>query len=510
MHAREVLKHSRLESADLASLAREFSPRVETCHPRLVVVDVGGLDRLIGPPQTIGEEMRRAASERTLAVHVALASTQVAAAMIARQRAGVTVVPPGREAAVLAPLPLRSLIELAELVQAGESASTGRARAAAAFPIVPRVVDAGRMLAVFDRWGLKTLGDLAALPPAGLSERLGQDALAWQKVARGEDYRPLSTDFPEQVFEESLELEWPIEGLEPLSFVLGRLLEALAAKLERADRGAAVMRLELRLVTRETFTRSLELPAAIRDPRVLRTIALLDLESHPVPAGIDAVTVSADVVAGRILQYSLIRRPLPSPERVSTLVARLTALVGESRAGSPAIVDSYRPGAFTMTTFAPQETVAGTRQNAPRDASASVYSVLPPSPGRLSGLRRTSSPQSSVLDGRLDHHSPPPVLRRFRIPVPASVAVKEGRPDRVATDRPGLGGGEVRTAAGPWRTSGEWWNVKDARLQVRAGAPRPQVGWNRDEWDVWLSDGGVYRVYFDRDHGRWFMDGILD
>lgn len=465
--------------ADLASVAREFSPRVETSHPRLVLVDVRGLDRLIGEPETIGRELRRAASERNLPVHVALASTGIAAALMARARAGLTVVPPGEEASALATLPLRSLIDLAELSGAGAPARGLPARGgppATASPLLPPLADGEHLLEILTRWGLETLGDLAALPPAALSERLGQGALAWQRAARGEDSRPLAADRPEDVFEESMELEWPIEGLEPLSFVLGRLLDSLAAKLERSDRGAAVIGIELRLVTRETFERRLELPAAMRDPRVLRALILLDLESHPVPAGIDAVTVRADVVPGRILHYSLLTRPLPSPERVSTLVARLTALAGESRAGSPVIADTHQPGAFTMTAFAP------------RDAG----------PG---------STPAAWGDGM---QGPPAALRRFRIPVPARVVLKDGRPDRVVTDRRGLNGGEVRTAAGPWRTSGEWWDVSDARLQVRIGSKRPQIGWNRDEWDVSLTDGGVYRIYLDRDHGRWFVDGIVD
>jgi hypothetical protein len=101
-------------------------------------------------------------------------------------------------------------------------------------------------------------------------------------------------------------------------------------------------------------------------------------------------------------------------------------------------------------------------------------------------------------------------LRRFRIPVPACVTVRDGRPERVATDRRGLGGGRVEIAAGPWRTSGEWWLVPDARLQAVARGSRPQVGWNRDEWDVALVDGAIYRIYRDRDRDRWFVDGIVD
>ena len=94
--------------------------------------------------------------------------------------------------------------------------------------------------------------------------------------------------------------------------------------------------------------------------------------------------------------------------------------------------------------------------------------------------------------------------RRFRIPVPARVRVEHGRPVRVMTDRAGLGGGGVDTCAGPWRTSGGWW-------AATAPAPGTAVaGWDRDEWDVTLSDGGTYRVFRERDADRWFIEGVVD
>ena len=53
-----------------------------------------------------------------------------------------------------------------------------------------------------------------------------------------------------------------------------------------------------------------------------------------------------------------------------------------------------------------------------------------------------------------------PGLRRFRLPIPARVLIDHGRPVSVRTDRPmPLAGGRVQAAAGPWRTSGEWWKT---------------------------------------------------
>ncbi len=314
---------------------------------------------------------------------------------------------------------------------------------------------------------------MAALPPAELSSRLGRAGLVWQALARGDDVRPLVPDAAEERFESSMDLEWPIEGLEPLSFVLTRLLEPLSIRLERRDRGVAVLHVQLGLVGGDLHARRLDLPSPMRDVRALRTLALLDLESHPPAAAVDRVTIVVDPTPGRVVQHTLFASPQLTPEQLSTLLARLGAVMGQDRIGSPATVDSYRPGAFAMKPFASQQSPVDSRQSWAAD----------------SGLL--------TADCRL----PTVVLRRCRQPVPGRVAADaSGRPVRVTTDRRGFAGGTVVSASGPWRTSGEWWNTG-------AGAAG---GWDRDEWDVTLNDGGSYRVFMDRATGGWFIDAICD
>jgi protein ImuB len=449
------------DAAALPAIAREFSPRFEafdvhgTHGSDLVVIDVSGLDRLIGPARVIGEELRRTAAAHGIRVHVAVAGTQTAARVLALAQPGLTVVPRGGEAEALAPIAIGIL----------EKFETQTAFAIFA-------------ASAFNRWGIKTLGELAALPAAELASRIGRSASTWQAIARGDDVRPLVPTLDEERFESTLELEWPIEGLEPLSFVLTRLLEPLSTRLERRDRGAAVLHVLLRLVAdrdRESlcdafgkktpdpfmYTRRLELPTPMRDVRALRTLALLDLESHPPGAAIERVTIVIDPTPGRVLQHTLFTRAHPTPEQIATLLARLGALMGQDRIGAAAIVDTYRPGAFEMRPFATQHAA-----------------VDQPSDGdRASDFTLQTS------------------LRRCRHPVPARVAVADGRPVRVTTDRRGYAGGAVVQSAGPWRTSGEWW----------AGLP-----WDRDEWDVAVSDGAVYRVFRDRRTDGWFIDAIVD
>ncbi len=432
----------------VVTIARDYSPRYERHDDDTVILDVSGMTRLFGSPRAMADEMRRDAASRGLRVRVAMAGTQTAAALLARAHVGVTVVLAGDEADSLAALPLGSLARLDSHVST--------------------LIAEGCELRIetWRRWGLRTLGDLAKLPAADLVARLGREARVWQMLARGEDVRPLVPAIDEERFDGTFELEWPVEALEPLSFVLTRLLEPISTRLERRDRGAAVLHVVLRLVTREIHARRLELPSPMRDVRTLRTLALLDLESHPPPAAVDRVTVAIDPTPGRVIQHTLFSRALPTPEQLSTLVARLGAVMGPDRVGSPALVDTYRPGAFAMKPFR-------TDHDADRAGA--------------------------------EHAWPPIVsaLRRCRQPVPARVVVDDrGRPVRVTTDRRGFAGGAVVRSAGPWRSSGDWWN--------RTADPPPPTCWHRDEWDVSLSDGAVYRIFQNRDTDAWFIDAIVD
>jgi protein ImuB len=614
--------------AALVKLAEDFTPRFEVVGP-VVMLDVGGLSRLLGTPQDIGEHLRRAASGP---VRIALAPTQTAAALLALGRPGLTIVMAGEQPEHLASLPVSLLADFDRLrldpalprvpvvppprkppvqppqvspmsdvlpyftsclerttetivtahcggggwMHPRDSHAANHTRRSRREPEVPpasaRVDDpgelrrglagaasggvgghdiehadvasalstvtpataglktrrsdglaeaasvsggAGRHAALTEiqslqdilrRWGIKTLGALAVLPAGDVYERLGARGVLWQRLARGEDTSPLVPWIPEDPFDASLDLEWPIEGLEPLSFVLGRLLEPMAERLERADRGAAIVHTHLRLVSKAVHARTLQLPAPMRDPKTLRTLVLLDLESNPPAAAIDRVSVLVEPTPARVTQWQLFERAQPSPEQVSTLIARLSALMGETHVGSATLVDSWKPEAFAMTPF--QVRSANTATGAAPDALAASHA-----------------------------HS---ALRRFRLPVPVRVQVAEGRPVRVMTDRRGVSGGVVVQAAGPWRTSGEWWNdppsldpnwrrasAGQAPPSLDPNWPRASAGyaagnlaaasagqaptnWDRDEWDVAIADGTVYRVFVERNIGQWFIEGIVD
>ena len=407
----------------LLDFAREFTPRVQSLAPGEALLDLHGLGRVWPTPRDLAGALLAAAHARGWSdLRIALAGTRVAALVAARGRDGLTVVPPGQEAATLAPLPL-DLLDLDE-----------------------------ERRDLFRRWGLSTLGDLGALPARGLAERLGVEGPRLRRLARGEDEAPLVPTPAAETFASTLELEWPIDGLEPLSFLLSRVLEPLCAHLKERGRRAAGMELDLGLVDGRRHRRALCPAAPSAEARTWRTLMLLDLETHPPDESIQAFTIRAEPTSARTVQFSLLDPAQPSPERLAETMARLHDWTAAGRAGAPALVDSHRPGAFVMETFAP---------------------------GPVSGAALTGPP------------GPRLALRAFRPPLPAQVALRAAVPAFVSAS--GVRG-EVVERAGPWRASGDWWDV----------------AWSREEWDVAVADAGVYRIFRDRLRDEWFVEGELD
>ncbi len=408
------------ESA-LLDLAREFTPRVEARGATPVLLDLFGLGRVWPTPQALGQAILEAAQGRGIEAQVALAWSRATALVLARGRSGLTIVPPGKEAESLAPLPL-ALLDLD--LEKGE---------------------------LFVRWGLRTIGDLARLSAAGLAERLGPEGPRLSRLARGEDDGLFVPTAPPVTFEMTLELEWPVDGLEPLSFLLARVLEPLCAGLVARGRRAAALTLDLGLVDGSTHRRRLRPAAPSAVPRTWRTLVLLDLEVHPPRDAVQAITVRAEPTPARSAQFSLLDPAQPSPERLAETMARLHSWTAAGRGGVAALLDTHRPGAFAVGTFAPGPVTPG---------------ASTPGPPRAA-------------------------LRAFRPPRPARVEVRNGAPSFVATA--GIRGAVV-AHAGPWRASGDWWDV----------------AWSREEWDVALLAGGVYRIFRDRLREAWFVEGELD
>jgi protein ImuB len=257
---------------------------------------------------------------------------------------------------------------------------------------------------------------------------------------------------PADDVEEAITLEWALDTLEPLLFVLRALVDRVVARLGLDGIGCARLGLTLGLDDRSRDLRTLELAAPTREPKTLLGCLRAALESRPPRAAITTVAVRAVPDRVRPAQLGLFAPPGPAPERLAATLARLGALCGPGRVGTPVAPDTHRPGAATVAPFAP------------------------PTP---------ALPDPAPVAGRL-------VVRALRPPRPLEVFSDRDAPCFVRG--PGLGG-RVVAAAGPWRIAAEWWGDAPCR---------------RDYYDLELSDGGLYRCYRDGAAGGWFVDGVYD
>ncbi|HUK86416.1 MAG TPA: DNA polymerase Y family protein [Terriglobales bacterium] len=452
---RHSLAQEAAAHAALLDAATAFSPRVEDAAADTVLLDLAGLGSLFGPPEKIARALAARCAALGLECRVAVAANPEAARHAARGFPGITVIAPGQETARLGPLPVDILEPPPEILE------------------------------TLDRWGVRTLRARAALPAVAVAERLGQAGVELQKLARGEGARVLRPVEPPLCFEETLELEHPVELLEPLAFVLSRLLEQLCARLAARALAASELRLtlgleenvssftfqvsrepsqpETRNVKRETVhERQIRFPQPMLDGKLFLKLLQLDLQSHPPPAPVIKVTLTAEPAPPRPGQAGLFLPLAPEPEKLELMLARLGRVVGEKRLGAAELLDTHRPDAHRMNRFK----VA--------------------SPGSRVGTARNVKRETRNPHARL-------AFRRFRPPLPARVQARNGRPVSVffrgarAT---------VLDLAGPWHASGEWWT---------------EQGWAREEWDVTLAtaEGSAsYRIY--REGNAWFVKGEYD
>ncbi|HVW19650.1 MAG TPA: hypothetical protein VHC86_00400 [Opitutaceae bacterium] len=401
----------------LIAAASTLAPRVEATAPGCCTADLRGAD-----PAALGRALRLLPLELAragLAVRIGAAATALLALYAARRADPVLVVE--RAAEFLAPLPL----DFAE-PQPGQAE-------------------------VLAQWGIRTLGQLTALPRAEVGRRLGPEGVALWERAAGESERVLRLVEPGRTFAVEWAYEPPVEAIEPLFFRLRRFAERVAFELRAAGLAASALALTLLLEDGSDYRRTFTLPEPNTDVDGWLRVLQAHLETVRTAARVSGVRFAAAEARARVKQDGLFDTGLRDPQAFWESLARVGAIVGEGRVGTPRPADTHRPDAFTL------------EKPAPAVAPAADAPVHPPR-----GL----------------------VPRRFRPPWPVQVAWAEGRPA-------GLAGPElrdaVREARGPWRASGDWW--------------RPDA-WARETWQVELAGGGIYELA--REGGSWSVTAIFD
>jgi len=419
--------------AALLDCANAFSPRVEDSRNDTVVVDLEGLDRLFGSYHQIAAQIFDQTILVGLQPNIALAANPDAAIQAARGFEGILVIPPGTERSRLAELPLDVLSSDSDFLE------------------------------TLHRWGIRRFGAFADLPATQVSERLGQEGVRLHKLARGAATRPLNPFKDSLRFEEVMELDYAIALLEPLTFVLSRLMDQICRRLRIRNRATHEVRVALALDERgaSPHERILRLPLPVCDAKLIVKLLMLDLESHPPESAVVKVTVEAIPTRPRTVQNGLFTPLAPEPEKLQLTLARIAHLVGKENVGSVELKDTHRPDAFRLNSV------------------AAVYEF---------GVRHV----------KLVKQVPDPVIafRYFRPALDATVQLRDGVPAWIAFQ--GLFG-PIVNANGPWNSSGDWWR---------------EDRWAREEWDVGIESRakgfGLYRIYRDVASGRWFAEGVYD
>src|SRR5437773_2428706 len=322
-----------------------------------------------------------------------------------------------------------------------------------------RQAEIQQILAILHKWGIQTLGQLAALDKEQLGARLGPEAVRMWERANGQSNRLLRLVRPPESFDESFEFEHEIETAEPLLFMLRRFLEQLSLRLSAIYLVAKELTLRITFSNKQNYERVFKIPQPTNDVDLLFRMLHTHLENFKSEHPIIAVSLQAQPIKAASQQYGLFETTLRNPNQLSETLARLTALLGADRVGTPVLEETHRPDAFHLQPFCWQQ---------------------------LGGTTSVSSHYSSDATERIL----PIALRRFRPPVSASVFLSENVPADVRS--PNVSG-KVAEQGGPYLASGNWWD---------------ETAWARAEWDLQLENGVVCRFYQSGD--GWKIDGVYD
>jgi len=350
----------------------------------------------------------------------------------------------------------------------------------------------GEILRILRSWGIHTLGQLAALNKGELRTRLGSEAVRLWERANGTATRLLKLVQPPETFDETFEFDHEIETAEPLLFILRRFLEQLALRLSSiylvarqltltitfsgsdSEKSALTNASPARTAGKETHIRVFKIPQPTNDVDLLFRMLHTHLENFTSDHPIVAVALSAAPIRPVSQQFGLFETALRNPHQLYETLARLTALVGNDRVGTPVLEETHRPDAFRMEPFdwSPSRTCGIA---ADRDAST-----------------------TNKCDGRRPPLQKKIALRRFRPPANAAIFISQDRhlhSDKIR--------GQLIDQVGPFLLSGNWWDEK---------------AWARAEYDMQLENGesatadpsfgGLVRAH--QADEKWGIDGIYD
>lgn len=322
-------------------------------------------------------------------------------------------------------------------------------------------------------WGIDTIGALAALPRQGLAERLGSEVALLHDILHNKHHRLLTLHRPPQHFQIAQELEHALETLEPLLFLLRRSLDTLCARLHSSQRAAIEAKLTLTFDDGNLSRRDLRLPEPTCDPPTLLRLLHTHLDTVSAPAPIVAWSLQLTPTLPGEAQHHLFERSLRDPHKFADTLARLEALLGPNRLGTPHPIDTHKPDTFEI-----------------RDSQFHLH-PSPPTP-----QRQTNTEHCTLNTVHCALSSPALPLKRYRPALQIHVASEpRGRFPHPLALLTGPHHGPIANTHGPFPLSGHWWD--------------PEERWQQIEWDIQLSNKTLLRLAHHPPQD-WFLEGIYE
>ncbi len=290
-----------------------------------IAIQVDGLMRLWGAEETMVPRMTTALAGVLPGLpRTGIAGTSFAAsvaAVCAGEGGAPLLVPPGDDAAFLAPHPARLLTRDQEI----------RARIA--------------------RFGLRTIGTVAELPHSAVVARFGEEGARLHARARGEEterFRPRTA--PERMAL-GLPIEPPSEELDSVRFVLRRLASVLADQLKARGQAAGIVRLvvscDLAFARRGTpgeVRIEQRLPEPTDDAEAIERLLFARLEKSPPPAAVARLELELGLVeAAQGQQLPLFTPQAARDARLGWQLARLAIAFGVDRVHRVELADPEAP-----------------------------------------------------------------------------------------------------------------------------------------------------------------------
>src|SRR5205809_616575 len=225
-----------------------------------------------------------------------------------------------------------------------------------------RQAEVQQIITILHKWGIHTLGQLARLDKEQLGARLGPEAIRMWERANGQFNRVIKLVQPPESFEESFEFEHEIETAEPLLFMLRRFLEQLAVRLHAIYLVVKELTLQITFANppqdgsaeadKQVYERIFNIPQPTNDIDLLFRMLQTHLENFRSEHPIIAIALSAQPIKPVREQFGLFETTLRNPHQLSETLARLIALLGADRVGTPVLEETHRPDAFRLEPFA--------------------------------------------------------------------------------------------------------------------------------------------------------------